>query len=306
MNHLQYLVGDITVSLNTAGVNNGLVNTVLNKIGDLLGLFLGRFSGAANLREKILLFDNDELLLVWENKLRDQRLKKEEEAWKGFEKQYGKGKPEVTDAFVKWQEQLYAYIEQERDRFLRERPGAKEGLGGLLRTGAKVIVVTKGAKPYTEKCFNLVGLGGYINDIYSPAPGKRDKRFVDAVIDHGKTSAMTCLRDTIVVGHDPEKDMAWDLVPSKGKNNDGNAPVLILFDALKFNGDVEAPLDALPEIVALLAKRGKNDILRGFKTITKPEHAVTKNYTFKIAIYHNPKRSDKARIPVVCDIRRRM
>ena len=293
------------MSLNKAGGNDGLVNTLLDKIGDILDMLLGKLSGKANLSEKILLFDNDELLLVWENKLRDQRLRKEEEAWKGFEKQFGKGKPEVTDAFVKWQESLYAYIEQERDRFLRERPGVKEGLGSLMQAGAKVIVVTKGAKPYTEKCFNLVGLGGYIDDIYSPAPGKRDKRFVDAVIDYGKTSSATCLRDTIIVGHDPEKDMAWDLVPSKGATNDGNAPVLVLFDALKFNGDVQASLDALPEIVALLSKRGKNNIWQGFKTITKPEQAKTKNYTFKIALYHNPKRKEKARIPVICDIKRR-
>ena len=283
-----------------------MISTVLQKIGDMLELILEKFSKAADLKEKILLFDNDELLLVWETKLRDQRLKKEEEAWNGFEKQFGKGKPEVKEAFVKWQEQLYAYIEQERDRFLRERPGTKESLGNLLRAGARVLVVTKGAKPYTEKCFNLVGLSGYINEIYSPAPGKREKRFVDAVIDNGKTTPITCLRDTIVVGHDPEKDMAWDLVPSRGATSDGNAPVLILFDALKFNGDVDAPLDALNEIVALLARRGKNDILRGFNTISKPEQAKTKNYTFKKALYHNPKRKEKARIPVICDIKKRL
>jgi phosphoglycolate phosphatase-like HAD superfamily hydrolase len=263
-------------------------------------------TGAADLREKIFLFDNDELLLVWESKLREARLKKEEEAWKKFEKELGKNSPKVTEAFVKWQEQLYTYIEQEKDRFLRERPGCKEGLSKLLFAGAKTIVVTKGAKPYTEKCFTLVGLSGYITDIYSPAPGKRDKRFLDAAIENGKDTTAKCVRDTVIVGHDAEKDMGWDLVPPKGPANDGNAPVLILFDALKFDGDVDAPLDALPEIVTLLAQRGKNDILRGFKTITKPEQAKTQNYTFSIALYHNPKRSDKARIPVVCNIKRRV
>jgi phosphoglycolate phosphatase-like HAD superfamily hydrolase len=299
-------MGEVMAKSRNASGSEGFVAVLIHKLTDIINAVLDRLTGSVNLKEKILLFDNDELLLVWENKLREVRLKKEEEAWKGFEKEFGRNSPKVTDAFVKWQEQLYAYIEQEKDRFLRERPGCKEGLSKLLFAGAKIIVVTKGAKPYTEKCFNLVGLSGYINDIFSPAPGKRDKRFLDAVLENGKKTTALCLRDTIVVGHDPEKDMGWELVPPKGQANDGNAPVLVLFDALKFDGDVDAPLDALPEIVMLLAKRGKNDILRGFKTITKPEQAKTPNYTFSIALYHNPKRSDKARIPVVCNIKRRV
>ena len=295
----------MVVSNNASG-NEGLAGTILRKARDFISYLGGRLKGTADLNGKILLIDNDELLLVWESELRNRRLKKEEAAWKGFEKQFGKGTPEVADAFIKWQEHLYAYIEQEKDRFLTQRPGTKEGLDVLVRAGAKNIVVTQGAKPYTEKCFNLVGFSGYISDIFSPARGKREKRFVDAVLENGKTSTVDCLRDVIIVGHDPEKDMAWDLVPSRCQANDGNAPVLVLFDALKFAGTVDAPLDALAEIVALLSKRGKKDFLRGFKSITRPAQARTKNYTFRIALYHNPKRKDKARIPVICDIQRRV
>jgi len=282
-------------------------------VGKIQGFFaylLSRLTGTVDsipvsLEDKIILLDNDELLLVWENTLREKRLKKEEEAWKSFEKRYGRGAPEVTAAFIKWQEQLYAFIEQEKDRFLKERHGSKEALGALLRAGAKTIVVTKGAKPYTEKCFNLVGLSPYISDIYSPAPGRREKRFVDAVVDHGKNTPRKCSMDTIIVGHDLEKDMGWDLVPPKGLPNDGNAPIFILFGALKFDRDIEDPLDALLEITLLLAKRGKNDFLNGFKSIDKPQKAVTQNYSFKVSLYHNPKRGDKARIPVIHEIRKR-
>ena len=290
---------------NTASRNEGLIGSIIRRARDLVNRIFSRAKGAVDLKGKIFLFDNDELLLVWENELREKRLKREEKAYKGFEKEFGKGSPQIAEAFIKWQEQLYTYIEQEKDRFIKQRQGSREALDDLLRAGAKTIVVTKGAKPYTEKCFNLVDLSAYISDIYSPAPGKRDKRFLDAVLENGKSTSQKCLSDTIVVGHDPEKDMAWDLVPPKGQANDGNAPVLILFSALPFYNDVDDPLDALPEIVALLAKRGKNDFLRGFKTITTPEQAITKNYSFKIALYHNPKRSDKARIPVICDIKKR-
>lgn len=302
----QRLNGEVMVNSNTTSGKRSILQTLLSPVIAIINAILDRLTGAVDLRGKIFLFDNDELLLVWESKLREVRLKKEEEAWKKFEKEFGRNSPKVTDAFIKWQEQLYAYIEQERDRFLRERPGCKEGLSKLLFAGGKTIVVTKGAKPYTEKCFNLVGLSGYITDIYSPAPGKRDKRFLDAALENGKTNTALWGRDTVIVGHDVEKDMGWDMVPPKGPANDGNAPVLILFDALKFDGNVEASLDALPEIVTLLAKRGKNDILRGFKSITKPEQAKTPNYTFTIALYHNPIRNDKARIPVVCNIKRRV
>lgn len=293
------------VNRDGASESNGVVGSIVGAVRDFFKSVLGLLTGKADLNGKILLFDNDEMLLVWEHELREKRLKKEEDAWKRFEKQFGRGAPEVTDAFLKWQEGLYAYIEQEKDRFLRQRPGTQEALTDLLRAGAKTIVVTKGAKPYTHKCFNLVDMAECISDIYSPDPGKRDKRFVDAVIDYGKTTSKTCLADTLVVGHDPEKDMGWDLVPSKGLANDGNAPVFVMFTALKFIGDVPDPLDALPEITNFLLRKGKGDFLQGFKSITKPEQAKTKNYTFKIALYHNPKRNDKARIPIIHEIRRR-
>ncbi len=285
--------------------NRGLFSNFLYEAQIFARNLLGRFTGHVDLRDKLVLLDNDELLLVWETKLRNQRLKKEEEAWKRFEKQFGKGSPAVTEAFLKWQEQLYAYIEQEKDRFLKVRQGSSSALEKLLQAGAKNIIVTKGAKPYTQKCFNLVGLGTAITSIYSPAPGSREKRFVDAVLENGKTTTVKYLRDTVIVGHDLEKDMAWDLVPAKGRPNDGNAPVFIFFSALKFGNEVVDPLDALVEIIALLSRRGKNDFLRGFKSITKPKQAMTKNYTFKIALYHNPKRSDKARIPVIHEIKPR-
>jgi hypothetical protein len=242
---------------------------------------------------------------VWEQGLRERRIKKEEEAWKSFEKQYGMGSPQVTEAFVKWQEHLYAYIEQEKDRFLKERQGSRRALDKLLGAGAKNIVVTKGAKPYTQKCFDLVGLSSSISDIYSPGPGRRDKRFVDAVRDYGKNTSRRCMRDTIIVGHDLDKDMAWDLVPPRGNGNDGNAPVFVLFESLAFGKEVEDSLDALPEIVAFLAQKGGNDFLKGFRAIETPEQAQTKNYSFKIALYNDPKKGDKARIPIVHSIKER-
>ncbi|MCK5863096.1 MAG: HAD family hydrolase, partial [Candidatus Hydrogenedentes bacterium] len=293
------------VNLNNVFGSNGLISTIAQKIRDLVDHILHREKEIVDLQGKIVLFDNDELLLVWEDGLRNKRIKKEENAWKGFEKEFGKGSPRVTEAFIKWQENLYEYIEQEKDRFLKERQGVKTALNALLQSGAKVIVVTKGAKPYTQKCFNLVGLSFFVSDIYSPAPGKRVKRFADAVRDYGKDTSRKYLQDTIIVGHDLDKDMAWDLVPPKAKPNDGNAPVFILFDTLKFDQEEEASLDALPEIIALLSKRGNNDFLQGFKTINTPEEAQTKHYIFKIALYHNPKRKNKAKIPVIYDIKKR-
>jgi len=257
------------------------------------------------LREKLVLIDNDELLLVWESNLRGQRLAKEKEAWDNFERQYGRGNPMVTEAFVKWQEQLYAYIEQEKDRFLKQRQGSRQALAHLIHSGARTICVTKGAKPYTQKCFDLVGLSSTITDIYSPGPGRRDKRFVDAVVDHGKREYQACMRDTVIVGHDLDNDMAWDLVPARGDDNDGMSPVFILFDTMAFDKEVDAPLDALPEIIALLAKKGRNDFMRGFKSITTPKRANTKNYSFNVTLYHHPRRADKARIPIICNIQRR-
>lgn len=285
--------------------NGGIIKGLLQTVQELTALLHRRLTGKVDLRGKVLLIDSDELLLVWEQNLRNKRLEKEEEAWNHFEAQYGKGSPEVTAAFVQWQEQLYAYIEQEKDRFLRERAGAQEGLDALVRSGAATIIVTKGARPYTERCFNLLGIGSCVTDIYSPAPGRREKRFVDAVRDHGKNTSWKCQRDTLIVGHDTDKDMAWDLVPSRRDAHDGKAPVFILFDTLKFGEEVDDPLDALPEIVALLTRKGKNDFLRGFRAIDTPESAATKNYSFKIALYRHPKRSDKVRIPIIYDIRRR-
>jgi len=149
-----------------AGAAGGLVSFIL----DLVGLVINRGAGAADLRGKISLLDNDELLLVWEPELRTIRIKKEEDAWYSFEAQYGRGSPQVTDAFVAWQEKLYAYIEQEKERFLQRRRGSIEGLERLLRSGARTVVVTKGAKPYTQKCFDLTGLSPFVSEIYSPPP----------------------------------------------------------------------------------------------------------------------------------------
>ena len=270
--------------------------------GVLASLF-SRLSGSVDLREKLVLIDNDELLLVWESSLRNQRLAKEKEAWDHFERTYGRGAPQVTEAFVKWQEQLYAYIEQEKDRFLKQRQGSRQALANLIHAGMRTICVTKGAKPYTQKCFDLVGLTPAITDIYSPGPGRRDKRFVDAVIDHGKNTPRGCLRDTVIVGHDLDHDMAWDLVPERGDANDGKSPVFIMFDTMSFDREVDASLDALPEIITLLARKGGNDFLRGFRAITTPRRASTKNYSFNVTLYHHPKRADKARIPIICNIR---
>lgn len=283
--------------------HNNLMRISLSELKTLFARIFKRYRNQSNLSGKIVLIDNDELLLVWEYGLRDKRITMEENTWRKFEQKYGKGSPEVTAAFVKWQESLYTYIEKEKDRFLKQRKGSQEGLWQLLQSGAKTIVVTKGAKPYTEKCFNLVGLSTAISDIYAPAPGNRTKRFVDAVLDHGKDTSYKCLRDTIIVGHDTDKDMAWDLVPARNVINDGKAPVMILFEALSFDREVNDPLDALPEIVELLAQKGDNNIWRGFQAIVDPADAVTKNYTFKVGLYCHPKKTNKAKIPVVYDIK---
>jgi hypothetical protein len=283
----------------------GFVESLARGAQDFLSHIFGRVTGSVDLREKLVLIDNDELLLVWESGLRARRLAKEKEAWDSFERMYGRGSPQVTEAFVKWQEQLYAYIEQEKDRFLKQRQGSRQALSHLMHWGARTICVTKGAKPYTQKCFDLVGLSPTITDIYSPAPGRRDKRFVDAVVDHGKYKSRICLRDTVIVGHDLDSDMAWDLVPARGDANDGRAPVFILFDTMAFDRDVSDPLDALPEIIALLARRGGNDFLRGFRSITTRKRAATRNYSFNVTLYRHPQRADKARIPIICNIKKR-
>ncbi len=289
---------------NTPG-RKGFLGKILREIPGVVHSIVCRLTGSVDLRGKVILFDNDELLLAWENELREQRVSKEKDAWRKFEREFGEGSPEVSEAFSKWQDQLYAYIEKGKDRFLKARQGSKAALDALVYAGAKTIVVTKGAKPYTQKCFNLVGLSASITHIYSPAPGNRRKRFADAVHEQGKNTSRKCLRDVIVVGHDAEKDMAWDLVPAKTDHNDGNAPVLILFDAMVFDRAVDAAMDALPEIITLLAKKGDNDFLKGFKAIDTPEKAVTKNYSFKKALYHTPKKGDKTGVPVVYAIKKR-
>lgn len=295
----------MVVNANVKPDRTGILGKIFRRARDFATYILNRATGSVDLTGKLILIDNDELILVWENGLRERRITKEKEAWKSFEREFGQGAPEVVDAFLKFQEQLYAYIELEKDRFLKERQGSRRALGELLRSGAKTIVVTKGAKPYTQKCFDLLGLSPSITNIYSPVPGSREKRFVDAVRDHGKNTSRKCLKDTIIVGHDLDNDMAWDLVPLKGHTNDGNAPVFILFDALAFDKEVDAPLDALPDIMALLVKRGNNDFLKGFKAIRTPEQARTRRYSFKLAFYHHPKRNDKTRIPVIYGIKKR-
>ena len=283
--------------------NDSVLTSFVREMRDLVDSIRYLVTGVVNLRGKLVLLDSDELLLVWERRLRNIRLKKEEEAWVNFEQQYGKGSPMVTDAFVKWQETLYAYIEQEKDRFLRERRGSKFALNKLVRLGAKTIVVTKGAKPYTQKCFNLLGLTPYITQIYSPPPGSRQKQFADAVLENGVDTLKKCVRDTIIVGHDLQNDMAWDLVPPQGNNGDSHSPVFILLDTMAFDKEVVAPLDALAEVIELLIARGKNDFWRGFNSITSPEEARTRNYSFNLGLYANPQNSAKAKIPVIFDIR---
>lgn len=257
-----------------------------------------------DLRGKVVLMDNDELLLVWERRLRNIRLQKEEEAWNQFEAKYGAGNPEVTKAFVQWQEGLYRYIEREKDRFLKVRQGTVHALDKLVQQGARTIVVTKGAKPYTQKCFHLTGLSSSITDIYSPPPGSRQKQFADAVRDYGINSLEKCLKHAIVVGHDLDMDMAWELVPPKGPGNDGCAPVFLLLDTLVFEEDVIAPLDAMTEVIELLVTRGRNDIWRGFNSLQQSQHTTTTNYQFKVGLYNHPRLQSKARIPVVYDVRR--
>ncbi len=282
----------------------GFIGRLVRGGRDFFACIFGRLTGSVNLREKLVLIDNDELLLVWESRLRAQRVAKEEEAWDRFERAYGRGSPQVTEAFIKWQEQLYAYIEREKERFLKQRQGSRQALAILIHSGVRTVCVTKGAKPYTQKCFDLVGLSPTITDIYAPAPGRRDKRFMDAVVDHGKLESCVCLRDTVIVGHDLDNDMAWDLVPARGEANDGRAPVFILFDTLVFDRDVDDPLDALPEIMVFLARRGGNDFLRGFRSIITRRRVTTRNYSFNVVLYSHPKRADKARIPIICNIKR--
>ncbi|NLV43219.1 MAG: hypothetical protein GXY07_01825 [Candidatus Hydrogenedentes bacterium] len=283
--------------------NDSVIRDITRRLSVLVDSILHLATGTVDLSGKLVLLDSDELLLVWERKLRDIRLKKEEEAWLAFERQFGKGSPLVTEAFVKWQETLYAYIEHEKERFLRERQGSKTALFNLVRRGAKTVVVTKGAKPYTQKCFNLLGLSPYITHIYSPPPGSRQKQFVDAVLENGVDTLKKCTKDTIVVGHDLEKDMAWDLVPPNGNNDDGHAPVFVLLDTLVFGKDVVAPLDAMTEIIELLSKKGRNDFWRGFKSFKVPGQGKTKNYSFGVTLYGNPNNGHKAKIPLIYDIR---
>ncbi len=283
---------------------DGVLRNIFRKIREFFINTPALVPETLDLQGKLVLLDSDELLLVWERRLRDIRLKKEEEAWRQFEGEFGAGSPRVTEAFINWQESLYKYIEREKDRFLRVRQGSKPALNKLIKLGARTVVVTKGAKPYTQKCFNLTGLSPSITDIYSPPPGSRQKQFLDAVRDHGMDSLQKCLKDTIVVGHDLEKDMAWELVPSKGIGNDGLAPVFILLDTLAFDKEVAAPLDAITEVIELLSKRGQNDFWQGFKSIQVPEQAITVNYRFKVGLYGNPQKRDKARIPVVYDVKR--
>lgn len=257
-----------------------------------------------DLRGKVVLLDNDELLLVWEKRLRNIRLQKEEEAWNRYEAQYGAGSPMVTQAFVRWQEDLYRFIEKEKDRFLRVRQGCVPALDKLVQQGARTIVVTKGAKPYTQKCFFLTGLSSSITDIYSPPPGSRQKQFAEAVRDHGIDSLEKCLKNAIVVGHDLDKDMAWELVPPKGPGADGCAPVFVLLDTMTFEKDVLAPLDAMTEVIELLALKGKSDIWRGFNVLCQSAQTTTPNYQFKVGLYDHPRLQGKARVPVVYDVRR--
>lgn len=292
------------MSLNQTTYNKSIFHRIFHKVRDFIVGNPDLTLESTDLRGKLVLLDSDELLLVWEHRLRDARLKKEEDAWKKFEVQYGEGSPMVTEAFIKWQESLYRYIEREKDRFLRVRQGSKTALNKLVNLGARTVVVTKGAKPYTEKCFSLLGLSPSITDIYSPPPGSRQKQFLDAVKDHGMDSLNKCLRDTIVVGHDLDKDMAWELVPAKGEGKDGYAPVFILLDSLAFDREVAAPLDAMTEVIELLIRRGKNDFWRGFKSIQLPEQAITLNYRFKVGLYGHPKKRDKAKIPVIYDVKK--
>lgn len=282
--------------------NDRMTMNIVRKVRKFFDNILSLATGSVDLKGKLVLLDSDELLLVWERRLRDMRLKKEEEAWLGFERKFGKGSPLVTEAFIQWQETLYAYIEQEKNRFLRERKGSKAALFSLLRLGAKTIVVTKGAKPYTQKCFNLLGLSPYISQIYSPPPGSRQKQFAEAVRENGVDTLQKCTKDTIVVGHDIENDMAWDLVPPSGNGNDGHAPVFILLDALAFDKDVIVPLDAMTEIIELLIKRGRNDFWRGFKAVKASGRAKTRNYSFSAVLYGNP-HGAKAKVPVILNIR---
>ncbi len=285
--------------------NGNFIQQIFRDARDWFRDLFDGFRASVDLSGKIVLLDNDELILVWEKELRELRLKKEEDAWNKYEQQYGVGSHKVTEAFVAWQEKLYAYIEQEKDRFLKQRQGSARGLNELLRAGAKNIIVTKGARPYTQKCFSLVGLSASISQIYSPGPGKRSKRFVDAAVDYGKQTPALCAKDVLIVGHDLDKDMGWDLAPSRGHHNDGKAPIFVMFSTLRFEAEVDDPLDALWEIAMLLARRGNNDFLQGFNAIDAPEKAVTKNYVFKKALWRHPTRTDKARIPVIYDIKPR-
>lgn len=291
------------MKLNNMVEDDSVVREIVSSLRVFLNSIFNLATGKIDLSGKLVLLDSDELLLVWERRLRDIRLKKEEEAWLRFEQQFGRGSPLVTEAFVKWQESLYAYIEHEKDRFLRERQGSKSALFTLIRRGAKTIVVTKGAKPYTQKCFNLLGLSPYITHIYSPPPGSRQKQFVDAVLENGVDSLQKCTKNTIVVGHDLEKDMAWDLVPPQGRNDNGHAPVFILLDTLVFGKDVVAPLDAMSEVIELLMKKGKNDFGRGFRSFKVPGEGKTKNYSFGVTLYSNPNNGGKAKIPLIYNIR---
>jgi len=68
---------------------------------------------------------------------------------------------------------------------------------------------------------------------------------------------------------------------------------------------VKAPLDALPEIVELLARKGKGDFLRGFRVLALRGGGKTKGYLFSTTYYEDPKRRDKVRIPIVYDIHTR-
>ena len=123
------------------------------------------------------------------------------------------------------------------------------------------------------------------------------------VLENGVDTLKKCTKDTIVVGHDLEKDMAWDLVPPNGNNDDGHAPVFVLLDTLVFGKDVVAPLDAMTEIIELLSKKGRNDFWRGFKSFKVPGQGKTKNYSFGVTLYGNPNNGHKAKIPLIYDIR---
>ena len=67
----------------------------------------------------------------------------------------------------------------------------------------------------------------------------------------------------------------------------------------------EPPLDALPEIIELLARKGKNDFLRGFRVLALRGGGKTRNYVFSTTYFEDPKRRDKVRIPIIYDIRGR-